>query len=778
MLRISKKEGIYYKKEGQANEITIALIEQEEMEIDAYLPNNYGDYTCEGITEDTEQEESHPDWYRFHEGNILIHLENYIFGKFMNNEEYYTGNIKRNTNMEKVMRRIGEGYEEANKRRDEEFFKIIKQKGETLPRYSNTKHERVISDEVVMKQQERREALKNREFEKVRILTKEIKKQTNKDNKNMMRDMVKKEMDVRDKFLGIKCMARGYKAKPYNLRDEKGDSVPFKQQAQFAAKEWEKKIWKDERTEKEKRNDDKWEKEMKGKLVHDKKLTFDQSPIKLEEMSDKFKKRKATGPDDEEMEIYQSLDMENRTRLLEVINEWWIHNEFPAEKLYSRIVFIYKKGKPSDILNYRPIALTNAVYKIFTSIIQKRMARAMDHVLQKTQYGFRKERSTADAIYLIRRIIEQGEKSNPNKSPALKFVTLDWEKAFDSVRDEALFAALERLGVDKHYVEVIKRLYACKKYKVELNGETPEDCIQETGIRQGCPLSPYLFLCIMTVLFHDIKKNKELRDQLIKNRINETLYDEILYADDTILFSEDTNTLQSFLWEVEKEGRRYGLKLNKGKCEALNTEGSEEIKFGNGKTVKRVTESSYLGCRLNDKANIQRELNKRLADVYRTYKRLDPYWKNLSIPCKEKLIVHEMIIRAKLFYGFESAQVNDTVFTHRIDPFYKKGLRNILRMQPKIDEITGNPVYPSDEKLYDKANAMFGIRKKASPKRIVPPKEYYNKQRYKLVMRIINAEKEDYKRTITMHEHDFSRGKKRRKAQTRVVEKGAERVLG
>ena len=102
-----------------------------------------------------------------------------------------------------------------------------------------------------------------------------------------------------------------------------------------------------------------------------------------------------------------------------------------------------------------------------------------------------------------------------------------------------------------------------------------------------------------------------------------------------------------------------------------------------------------------------------MADVYRTYKRPDPYWKNLSIPCKEKLLVHEMIIRAKLFYGFETAQINDTVFTHRIDPFYKKGLRNILRMQPNIDEITGNPVYPSDEKLYDKANAMFGIRKKS-----------------------------------------------------------------
>ena len=270
-------------------------------------------------------------------------------------------------------------------------------------------------------------------------------------------------------------------------------------------------------------------------------LNINEMPFKIEELLaalNKLRKRRGPGPDDEAMEFYQILDLNNKYRLLEIINDWWNNNEFPTDRLLSRIIFLYKKDSPADILNYRPIALTNSLYKIFTSMIQKRMTRAMDHVLNKTQYGFRKERSTPDAIFMIRRILEQGERSH-EKSPSLTFVTLDWEKAFDSVINESLFVAPDRLRVHEHYIKKVKQLYSGKKFLVELNGETSEVYDQETVIRQGCPLSPYLFLCVMTVLFHDIKNNKDLQDELIKNRINETICDEILYADDTIIFSEN-----------------------------------------------------------------------------------------------------------------------------------------------------------------------------------------------------------------------------------------------
>ena len=72
---------------------------------------------------------------------------------------------------------------------------------------------------------------------------------------------------------------------------------------------------------------------------------------------------------------------------------------------------------------------------------------------------------------------------------------------------------------------------------------------------------------------------------------------------------------------------------------------------------------------MNDKANPQRAINRRIHDVEETVKTLDLYWKNGAIPCKEKLIVYDVIVRSELFYGLESAQINDSVFKARIDPF-------------------------------------------------------------------------------------------------------------
>ena len=88
---------------------------------------------------------------------------------------------------------------------------------------------------------------------------------------------------------------------------------------------------------------------------------------------------------------------------------------------------------------------------------------------------------------------------------------------------------------------------------------------QETGIRQGCPLSQYLFTIIMSVLFWDVKNNERLARNLEENRIPGTNFDEILYADDTLVISQDTRTLNYFIETLQLEGEKIGLQLNKSK---------------------------------------------------------------------------------------------------------------------------------------------------------------------------------------------------------------------
>ena len=94
-----------------------------------------------------------------------------------------------------------------------------------------------------------------------------------------------------------------------------------------------------------------------------------------------------------------------------------------------------------------------------------------------------------------------------------------------------------------------------------------------------------LFLIIMTTLFHDI--HVEDTQHLIPNRICGANFDEIVYADDTICVSTGEEAMNLFLKDIENEGKRYGLSLNRNTCELLTTSLNANITFANGENVRK-----------------------------------------------------------------------------------------------------------------------------------------------------------------------------------------------
>ena len=147
---------------------------------------------------------------------------------------------------------------------------------------------------------------------------------------------------------------------------------------------------------------------------------------------------------------------------------------------------------------------------------------------------------------------------------------------------------------------------------------------QGTGIKQGCPLSPYLFIIVMTALMHDVKSNIELSRNLIQNRIPSADFDDILYADDTILVSTNPATINRYIKEIQLEGLTIGLKLNYNKCEVI-TMGTHiaNIKFYDGHPMQNKYSAKYLGAMVNDQGNPNWELKHRMADTMATWKQLD-----------------------------------------------------------------------------------------------------------------------------------------------------------
>ena len=134
-------------------------------------------------------------------------------------------------------------------------------------------------------------------------------------------------------------------------------------------------------------------------------------------------------------EIFKEMSTVNIAELTAVLNAWWRDPDNTDEEVWqANVVLIFKKHNSEDLNNYRPTSLLNAIYKILAMIIKTRLERGMEKHIQRTQYGFRKNKGTAEAIHCIRRLIEQAEQTGSKTILLL----LDWEKTFDKVGHKAL----------------------------------------------------------------------------------------------------------------------------------------------------------------------------------------------------------------------------------------------------------------------------------------------------------------------------------------------------
>ena len=164
--------------------------------------------------------------------------------------------------------------------------------------------------------------------------------------------------------------------------------------------------------------------------------------------------------------------------------------EVPPSITAATIASLSKKGDTQNLANYRPISLLNCVYEIIADAIQIRISEKVDEYIQDTQFGFRKNKSTAQAPFISRRMQDLAEQTGD--PTAMLF--LDWEKAFDKIDQERMLEALGRLNIPPKTINMIRAIYANPTFQVKIKDESPEVKRQKSGIRQGCPLSPYLFI--------------------------------------------------------------------------------------------------------------------------------------------------------------------------------------------------------------------------------------------------------------------------------------------
>ncbi|KAL4324012.1 hypothetical protein GQ457_11G027330 [Hibiscus cannabinus] len=157
------------------------------------------------------------------------------------------------------------------------------------------------------------------------------------------------------------------------------------------------------------------------------------------------------------------------------------------------IVLIPKFDKPTSMKQLRPISLCTVIYKTVSKVLVNRMKAILPHCISSAQAAFVQGRAITDNILVAHELVHTLHTSVSRSSQGAVF-KLDMEKAFDRVEWPFLKAVMLRLGFAPSWVDLIMRCVSSVSSRVCVRGALSEAIRPQRGLRQGDPLSPFLFL--------------------------------------------------------------------------------------------------------------------------------------------------------------------------------------------------------------------------------------------------------------------------------------------
>ena len=265
----------------------------------------------------------------------------------------------------------------------------------------------------------------------------------------------------------------------------------------------------------------------------------------------------------------------------------------------TMIVLIPKVNNPTLVSQFRPISLCNVVYKVISKMQASRLRSILSEVISDNQSDFVPGRLITDNILIAYESIHTIKKKRGKKG--LCAVKLDMHKAYDRVEWGFLEKIMLKMGFASQWVDLIMACVTSVKYKVRVNGMETESFLLTRGLRQGDPLSPYLFLLVAEGLSCLIK-GAENRGELQGIRVcrEAPAVSHLLFAEDSLILmeanKENAETLKGLL---DRYCENSGQKVSESKCSISFSENTDvAVKVEVCETLNIMTESlndKYLG---------------------------------------------------------------------------------------------------------------------------------------------------------------------------------------
>ena len=358
----------------------------------------------------------------------------------------------------------------------------------------------------------------------------------------------------------------------------------------------------------------------------------------VKEALKRMKGGKAMGPDCIPIEVWKGLGDIAIVWLTKLFNLIFRANKMPEEWRRSILVPIFKnKGDVQSCTNYRGIKLMSHTMKLWERVIEHRLRRMTS--VTKNQFGFMPGRSTMEAIFLVRQLMERYREHKKD----LHMVFIDLEKAYDKIPRNVMWWALEKHKVPAKYITLIKDMYNNVVTSVRTSDVDTDDFPIKIGLHQGSALSPYLFALVMDEVTRDIQGDIPWC---------------MLFADDVVLVDDSRTGVNRKLelWRQTLESKGFRLSRTKTEymmCGFSTTRCEEEEVSLDGQVVPRKDTFRYLGSMLQEDGGIDEDVNHRIKAGWMKWRQASGILCDKRVPQKLKGKFYRTAVRPAMLYGAE-----------------------------------------------------------------------------------------------------------------------------
>ena len=228
-----------------------------------------------------------------------------------------------------------------------------------------------------------------------------------------------------------------------------------------------------------------------------------------------------------------------------------LNNNAPMDEInHTHIVLIPKKKECENPRDYRPISLCNVLYKLVSKTISNRLKKLLPYIISECQSAFVPGRLITDNVLVAYELFHYLRKKKQGVKGFMA-MKLDMSKAYDRVEWKFVIDMMYKLGFDEKVCELIFRCISSVSYALVYNGFPTTSFLPSRGLRQGDPLSPFLFLICaegLSSLLQDAEAKKAIHGIKIGRHVPPISH--LFFADDTLLFTRASATEADCIMDI------------------------------------------------------------------------------------------------------------------------------------------------------------------------------------------------------------------------------------